>query len=467
MPELERPPRPWSLERQINRRLLAALSLVWLLASSVALWGVRRETGAVLDSALNETAERMLVLPDFSSREGREDVLLSGSFGYAEHIVYQVLDSHGHIRLRSRTAPEQVLDPGAPDGVRNVNGWRVLTLTRADRARKVQVAETVAHRLEVISGSVSWLLGAMLFLVPAASIAVAVVLRHGFGALEPARTRILAAQATGDLVPLSVEGVPQELQPWVTSVNALIDQVRAMIDSERRLAAHATHELRTPIAAARAQAQRLAEAVTDETARQNAQALMRQLDRLARLASRMLQLARIESGVALAREPVDLVVLARLVVDEFHEAPMRERLRLEVHGDPSPILADVDAMGIALRNLIDNALKHAGEKARVTVSVESGAIRVVDNGPGVPAESLEKLVRPFERGITAAEGSGLGLAMVDTITRQCGGTLLLQSPISNGRGFAATLDFRITDEPFFDYAPIFAIWDTQADRREA
>jgi len=440
----------WSLERRINRRMLATLSLVWLLGSAIALWGVWHETGKVLDGALSETAERMLALPDFALRERRHEALLTSSPDGEEHVVYQMFDAQGRLRLRSRAAPDRALDPDPGDGVREVHGWHVLTLTRADRSRRVQVAETVAHRFEMIWGSVGWLLGTLLLLLPAASVALTLVLRQGFAALEPPRTELLM-RASDDLKPVSADGVPDELQPWLLSVNALIDQVRTMLDSERAFAAQATHELRTPLAAARAKAQRLVEISTDENARQHARALMRQLDRLTRLASRLLQLARIESGVALSREPVDLVVLAKMVVEEFNGAAQRDRLRVEVRGAPAPILGDVDAIGIALRNLIDNALKHGGDKAWVTVSVDQGAIGVIDDGPGVSVESLDKLVHPFERGLTAAEGSGLGLSIVSAIARQCGGRLQLQSPIAAGRGFAATLDFRETDGSLHDF----------------
>jgi len=90
-------------------------------------------------------------------------------------------------------------------GIRDVNGWRVLTISRPDQGRKVQVAETVAHRFEVIRGSIL------------------------------------------------------ELLPWVGSVYRLIDQLRAIIEAERRFSAHTAHELRTPLAAARAKTQRLSE----------------------------------------------------------------------------------------------------------------------------------------------------------------------------------------------------------------
>ena len=126
---------------------------------------------------------------------------------------------------------------------------------------------------------------------------------------------------------------------------------------------------------------------------------------------------------------------------DFADAVASERLRIEVLDGPTGVIGDMDAIGIALRNLIDNALKHGGENAWVTVQVEPLSVLVVNDGPGVAANTLEKLVRPFERGITAAEGSGLGLSITTAIVRQAGGTLELMSPIAGGRGFAAVLRF--------------------------
>jgi two-component system OmpR family sensor kinase len=251
----------------------------------------------------------------------------------------------------------------------------------------------------------------------------------------------LAGRNADDLRPIASSDAPVELQPWLSTVNSLISRVRVLIEDERNLAAHTAHELRTPLAAARAKAQRLAQITTDANSRQNAQALVRQLDRLTRLASRLLQLARIQSGATLQREPVDLAVLARVIVGEFAEAVSRERLRIELTATPARVIGDIDAIGIALRNLIDNALKHGGEEAWVTVLVEPSAIFVIDDGPGVASETLSKLVRPFERGITAAEGSGLGLSITNAAVQQAGGSLELRSPILAGRGFAAVLHF--------------------------
>ncbi len=430
----------WSLERRISRRLLLVLGTLWLLGTAIALAGVWHETAEVLDSSLNETAERFLVLPEVALGDVRGERLFAEIAPHEEHVIYQIFDAKGRLRLRSHSAPDTPLDSRTEDGIRDVNGWHVLTLTRADGRRRVEVAQTVEHRFEVLWASLGWLAGTLIFVLPAASVALALIVRQGFRALEPARAE-LAGRSADDLRPIASSEAPLELQPWLATVNSLIARVRVLIEDERNLAAHTAHELRTPLAAARAKAQRIAEITTDANSRQNAFALVRQLDRLTRLASRLLQLARIQSGATLQREPVDLGVLARVIVAEFAEAVSRERLRIEVTGAATRVMGDIDAIGIALRNLIDNALKHGGEDSWVTVLVEPTAIFVIDDGPGVAPDTLHKLIRPFERGITAAEGSGLGLSITNAIVQHAGGRLELRSPILAGRGFAAVLRF--------------------------
>ncbi|MES2717962.1 MAG: ATP-binding protein [Pseudomonadota bacterium] len=432
----------WSLQIQLRRQLLWLLSALWLLATAAAGIGLWARTDEVLDSALKETAERLLMLPAAALVEPDTAERLAMLGPHDEFVVYQVLDGRGRLLLRSHRAPTAVLDPGAPDGLRQAGPWLVHSLTSPDGQRRAQVAEPLQHRHAGLWAGVGWLLGTLAALLPVAGLAMGWLLRRGFDSLEPARHE-LAQRPLHDLRPLSQHHAPAELQPWLATVNSLLARVAGLVESERAFAANTAHELRTPLAAARAQAQRLVQASTDPATREPALALLRQLDRLTGLATRLLQLARVESGVALQREPVDLVQLAVLVIDEFSEASRSGQLDLQVRGRSVPVQGDVDALGIALRNLIDNALKHGGSATRVTVTVSGQQLGVVDDGPGVPPALLAGLVRPFDRGGPghALQGSGLGLAMVHTIARQSGGRLVLRSPVAAGRGFAASLDF--------------------------
>ena len=435
-------PPPWRLQAELRRQLLWLITGLWLLASLAVGLGLWQRTDEVLDSALKETAERLLMLPEaaLASPDTAQRLAMLGP--HDETVVYQVQGAESQVLLRSHRAPGPVLDPGAPDGLRSAGPWLVQTLSHPDGQRRAQVAETTQHRRQVMLASVGWLLGVGLALVPTAALALHWLLRRAFASLEPAR-HDLAGRAGHDLRPLATAGAPAELQPWLATVNALLARVQGLVQAERSFAANTAHELRTPLAAAMAQAQRLVQASGDAGTREPAQALVRQLDRLTRLATRLLQLARIESGGALQREPVDLVQLAVLVVDDYSEAQRSGRLRLQVRGQPVSVQGDIDALGIALRNLIDNALKHGGDTAAVTVRVMGQSLGVEDDGPGVPTHLLDSLLGKFERGPgrLAVDGAGLGLAMVNTIAQQSGARLLLQSPLASGHGFGATLLF--------------------------
>lgn len=428
--------RPWQLEQRLRRQLLLALAGLWLAGAITALVGQQLELHDVLDDALEDTAQRALSLPlredagiETPARRDDDD----------EHARLQIFDGSGRLLWRSAESPAVPLADLRREGTRNEGAWRV-SVQRGDDGQRVAVAaEPLETRHEALGQAVLWLLAPLLALLPLAAALVTLVLRRGFRHLEPLRAG-LAQREAADLSPLPATGLPAELQPLVETLNALLARVDAALKAERQFAAAGAHELRTPLAAARAQAQRLAQEAQSEGLAERAAALVRQLDRLSALASRLLQIARVESGVAFKREPVDLAQLARLVADEFAEAQAGGRLRVDV-ATPSRVTADTDALGIALRNLIDNALKHGGLQAQVTVSVAPGMLAVRDDGPGVPPDSLSRLVRPFERGGSAAEGSGLGLAMVDTIARQSGARLQLRSPIEAGRGFEAALHF--------------------------
>jgi two-component system OmpR family sensor kinase len=432
----------WSLQQQRRRQMLGLLCGVWLAASLATAVGLWHETNEVLDSALAETAQRLLMLPQAALAEPDSAARLATVGVHDEFVVYQLFDARGDIQLRSHQAPTEPLDSRRDDGLRRAGDWRVLTLNALDGGRRAQVAETVAHRHEVMWASMGWMLVMLVLLLPAAAALMDWLLRRAFATLEPARSE-LAARPPHDLRPVALDSAPSELQPWLETVNALLARVARLVDGERAFAANTAHELRTPLAAAMAQAERLVQASPDPATREPARALLRQLERLAHLATRLLQLARVESGVGLQRETVDLVQLAVLVIDDYAKAQRSGQLQLHVQGLPTPVRSDIDALGIALRNLIDNALKHGGDAARVVVRVQGQSLCVEDDGPGVPPERLAGLVRRFDRGGSkqALIGSGLGLAMVDTIARQSGARLVLTSPVADGHGFSAGLQF--------------------------
>jgi hypothetical protein len=177
---------PWWLERRLRRQLLLSLLLLWLLGGVGSMWALHGEIREVLDSALEETAQRLLMLPD-AALAATDDSAFVAAFGdHEEHVVYQVFDGDGVLRLRSHRAPLAPLASPRAAGLAEQGGFRVISMRRADGGRVVHVAETLAHRREVVWDSLPWLLLPLLAVLPLAAWVLHSVLRAGFRTLQPA-----------------------------------------------------------------------------------------------------------------------------------------------------------------------------------------------------------------------------------------------------------------------------------------
>ena len=213
----------------------------------------------------------------------------------------------------------------------------------------------------------------------------------------------------------------------------------AALTAERRFAAHAAHELRTPIAAALAQAQRLQAEAGPGPAAERAAQLTAALGRLARLSEKLLQLSRAEGGSVRTGEEQDLAAAARLLLDEVARTSGADRLRVTMPetGPRAPL--NPDAYAILLRNLVENALTHGVPGTPVTVELAAdGGITVTNDADPVAPDLLARLTEPFARGKTGGEGTGLGLSIARAIATAADGRLDLASPPpGEARGFTA------------------------------
>jgi two-component system, OmpR family, sensor kinase len=213
------------------------------------------------------------------------------------------------------------------------------------------------------------------------------------------------------------------------AVNALMARLRRALDAERSFTANSAHELRTPVAAALAQAQRLGAELPEGAARARTVEIEAALKRLARLSEKLLQLARAEGAGLTGETPQDLVPALRLVLQDF-VAEGAVEVALPTAGRFVSTL-DMDAFAILARNLIENALKHgdASRPVRVALS-DAGRFSVVSPGPVLEPELLAAMTRRFVRGATTADGVGLGLSIVKAIMRGVGGEIAFASPAS-------------------------------------
>ncbi|MFO1150852.1 MAG: histidine kinase dimerization/phospho-acceptor domain-containing protein [Alsobacter sp.] len=436
---------PPSLRRRLGIGLALGTALLWLGASLVAGLLLEREIGAVHDSALQEVAQRILPLAYaevLSREEGAAAQRMPPVGAHREYITYVVRDAAGRELLQSSDADSLSIPKGLPPGFHTSDRLRTYTETAVQGTIVVTAAEELAHRREAVWHAVSALLWPLAALVPIAAAGVWLAVRLAFRPVVSFQAA-LAARGRGNLDPVGAEGLPREMAPVAASVNALIGRLRGTLEAERSFTANSAHELRTPIAAALAQAQRLVSELPDDARRERARAIAAALRRLSRLSEKLLQLAKAEGGGLIAQVPAPLAPVLDLVVDELRrQGEQGERIALAISDRAWASDLDPDAFAILARNLIENALRHGDPDEPVSVLLEPGLLAVANAGPVVPPERLEALTRPFERGPTEAQGSGLGLAIAAAICRGAGLTLDLSSP-APGRpdGFAASVRF--------------------------
>jgi two-component system phosphate regulon sensor histidine kinase PhoR len=213
-----------------------------------------------------------------------------------------------------------------------------------------------------------------------------------------------------------------------------------------------SHEFRSPLAAMRQVSELLAagRVPTDERRQQNYQSLAAESRRLQRLVENLLDFGKLEAGAKLFElEPVDPRVLVERVVDEFRSQMSRpdRGARIDVGGDSGSrrLLGDAEALSLALRNLVDNAVKYSPPSGTIRISWsaegERIALRVSDEGPGVAPEEQARIFQKFVRGAAATSGNvkgvGLGLAMVQHIVSGHGGEVKVTT--ERGRGATFTM----------------------------
>lgn len=443
-----------SLQARLVVGMAAVTLVVGGLTAALALRQARHELDELLDAHLTQAAA-LLVVQHSARLPHDDDAVLDAPtlHRYAPRAVFQVFHD-GRLALRSSQAPLTPLVDGMPTGFHTVargeTPWRVFVTAGATADVTVIVGERMSAREEILSGMLGPLLGlgaaALLLMLALAG----AVLRWGLAPLHRLRDT-LAARAAGHLGPLPVGDLPAELAPLVDTLNALFQRIDALLQGERRLTADAAHELRTPIAAIRAQAQVALGAQADDERRRALQATLAGCDRAARVVEQLLMLARLEAGEAPPRRPLALADLARQAVAEAAEQPLADGhpLALDV---TVPATAEGDALLtlLLLRNLLDNAVRYSPAGSPVTVTVDGAApggwtLTVEDGGPGLDAAGLARLGQRFQRGDgTTASGSGLGWSIVQRIAALQGWTVEAdRSPTLGG------LRVRLTAEKSF------------------
>ncbi|WP_063552104.1 sensor histidine kinase [Burkholderia territorii] len=442
-----------SLRRRLLTWLLPAACVIGLVASAGTYWGALRELDDLLDDQMRSMSKQIVVGPngELSFRnhgEGKHDF----EAGDPDAVLLQVWRNGTLVYSTDR---QSALPPPTQTGIGSVDvggqPWRTYVTERGGTT--IRLAQARHARWEAIAGIAVHLLWPVFSMLPV----LAIGLWFGIGAgLRPLRTIAsgLKRRNANNLEPVDIASMPNEVRPLAEAINDLLARLDRSFTLQRHFIADAAHELRTPIMGLSIQSQLLRRASTADEREQILAQIQAGTTRLGHLAEQLLTLARLEpdaQSTAAASAPVDLAALCRSVVAD------RTRVADAHHIDlgaivSSPVMAagNKDTLRVLLNNLVDNAIRYAGDGARVDVSARlDGAtpvLEVADDGPGIPEAERTDVWERFYRGEGAqaatSSGSGLGLSIVKRIAEQHRATVALTTT-QGGRGLTVTVRFPV------------------------
>jgi two-component system, OmpR family, sensor histidine kinase QseC len=431
--------------------LTLAAGLLWL---SAVLWiagSTRAQVERVLDARLAESAnmvnslisdERIAVGTDGSVKVPMPVTDLS------RQLSCQIWSLRGDLIGASSGAPDEqmALAEGFSDTMIEGVPWRVFAVHNDDLGVRVMVGDRADVRDGLVSGVVRGLLWPAAVLFPLLAGLIWLCVGRGLAPLEQLAAH-LRARRPGDLRPLPAASTPREIRPVRRALNSLFQQLDHVRRTERDFTAFAAHELKTPLAGLRMQAQ-VARRASDAATRDRAlDAIAVSVDRSDRMVRQLLDLAAIDSDAA-SPEALDPVVLIAEITQDIAPWARAAGVRLQVQAkDLPPLHAPRVLIHSALRNLVENAIQHSPQGGVVIVAAHHDAhsltLTVSDQGPGIRPEDLGRATDRFWRGGASGQGSGLGLAIVAAAVDHLGGGLHLDPP-QDGQSVRVFLPLRPT-----------------------
>lgn len=452
-----------SLFGEILHWMLVPLLLLWvvsmgieyLLSLSIANASFDRELTAVLDSVEQQFNEAQL---HSRKRVGIERPWRTAAGGL---LLYQIRARDGTVLAGSATLPPPPSNPEAEtqtvyhrdevlDGRPLRIAYRYARAEGRNAPAVIQVGETLERRVTLALSITGGQLSVQFLIVPMALVLVWFGLAKGIAPLNDLTKRV-TDRMSADLSPIEPHDAPEEVRAFIDSINGLMSRLAQSLKSQERFVADAAHQLRTPIAGLRTQAE-LALRQKDPAELQHS---LRQIasgaDRASRLINQLLALARADADVPPRMEPLDLVPLARDAARRWVPPALDRRIDLGFEAPNRPCEATANDVLVQelLNNLIDNALRYTPPGGAVTVRVAADGDGVVldveDSGIGIAPADREFVFERFYRVLgTDTEGTGLGLAIVKAIADLHGAQISLRDNPA-GKGIVAQVRFRHAD----------------------
>lgn len=410
-----------SLKQRLLLLVLGVVMLVWIGAAAFTYYDAHHELNEVLDAHLAQ-ASTLLVAQSAHELDDNEDEHAPLLHKYSRQVAFQVWEDGDELKLHSANAPAVPLgknEQGFSNTIIDGQQWRVFSTWDRSGELLIHVAEHADMRDELASEITGNLLLPLLLTLPLLAMLLWWVVTASLRPLV-SLTQAVASRQPDNLAPLEVVA-PREVMPLIERLNHLFARTGKLIENERRFTADAAHELRTPMAAIKAQVQ-VAQGATDKAGRNRAlDNAIQGCNRATHLITQLLTLARLESVDTANLQACPLRALAAEVMAELAPKALESGIRLELlDGEDISVQGLPALLQVMLRNLLDNAVRYTpvGTLVQVDITRQAGkpCIRIRDNGPGLPAEELAKITQRFYRPLgTSASGSGLGLSIVQRI----------------------------------------------------
>jgi signal transduction histidine kinase len=417
---------------------LLAVIVVFFASAALLLW--QRDGGPEQEALTATTALAELLLPPHDAEPGAQAAAVTRIAGALGTAVALFDAEGGRLAESGGFVPLPRIERGVSHALMGAPSRRGVVLRLADGRWLAVRAPAAPHRH-------AGLLAGLALLATLIGVAAYPVARGLVRRIEALGSRV-DAFGRGDLSARVEVAGRDEVAKLAASFNQAASRIEALVATQRTLLASASHALRSPLARLRVAAELLADGPSAERAVELREQLAREVSSLDAAVEELLAVSRLELGAA-SSSPVDLLALA---------AEEGARVGAEVTGAPTELLGDARSLRHLLRNLLDNARRHAAGELELSVTpldatrADGGALlRVLDRGPGIPEAERESIFEPFVKGSAAAAGGdrgvGLGLAIVRQIARHHGGDVCARPRAGGGSVFEVTLPGQKADVP--------------------
>lgn len=434
--------------------LLITTGALWLCAVVWIYNSTQIHLEKVLDARLTEAARMVSsLLTDHrinpaaaakavGSPAGEEFTESTGT--YARQLSCQIWSLQGQLVSRSESAPGTSLaDHSSGFAETDIDGvpWRVFAVVNEELGVRVLVGDSIAMRERLVSDMVKGLLLPAVLILPLLAVMIWLSVGRGLSPLDRL-ARALSRRRETELHPLPEDSAAKEITPMITALNGLFNRVAEARQRERNFTAYAAHELKTPLAGLKTQAQIAIRAPDRATQEKALGHIVNSVDRTSRMVKQLIDMAAVDTSEQEdEKEQVDVDQLVREVALELEPLAAHRSVSLDCRQAASGSILKTDRtlLRIALRNIMENAIQHTHTQTVVTAATRyvDGvmSVSITDQGPGIPPEEHGRVTERFYRGTSSAAGSGLGLSIVDMAVQRLRGSLTF----SNGQGFTATL----------------------------